>query len=130
MGMGVVVAGAAMGSPAGVADAGLASRLGGGERGAQIFELAGGFAHLKIAVGSNDSDAGRIVAAILQALEAIHQDGGGVFGADISHDSAHLRHLTLLFVPPSAAACTRRSPAGFARDLARVTVAPTLEAPR
>ena len=87
MGMGVAVARLAVGRPARMGDAGRALE-------AQRLQLIQ-FAHAALALGDlerafvGDGDAGRIVAAIFQAVEPGHQDGGSLALADVADDAAH-----------------------------------------
>ena len=70
--MGVVLGRLAVGSPAGMADAGVAGERLCGEPRLEIFQLAFGAAALET-VAFQRRDPGRIVAAIFQPLERIHQ---------------------------------------------------------
>ena len=75
----------------------------------KIDQLAHAPAHLDPAILQH-REAGRVVAAILQALQSSQQDGNRVFLPDVSDDSAHLPlpfvfclATFLMSVPPRAA---------------------------
>jgi hypothetical protein len=87
MGVGVEVAGLAMGGPAGVGDAQAALHLH-GQQGLQFANLALLLVHLQGAV-AGDGQAGGVIAAVFQAAQPLHQDRHGVLRADISDDPAH-----------------------------------------
>ena len=102
VGMRVLLADAAMGRPAGVADAGrgrtreerdgasrgLGSAIALSQLGLQRGEVADG-AHGLDAVLGDHGDPGAVVAAVLQALEAVQQQFTRRTLADVAHDSAH-----------------------------------------
>ena len=86
---------AAVGGPAGVSDArGGGSRRGGLQDGAQPGELASLLDDIQ-AGGAHQRDARRVVAAVLQTAEAIHENGQGTGGtsftrrADVADNSTH-----------------------------------------
>jgi hypothetical protein len=87
MGMGVGVGGLAVGGPTGVADADRALQPL-GQRRDQLVDPPGPLVHLQ-ARRAHDGDARRVVAPVLQALEALDQHRHGVTVADISDDPAH-----------------------------------------
>src|SRR5512146_3508458 len=89
MGMGVLVTGAAMCRPAGVADAHNPYGLRAGDQLAQRGQLPLGLRNQKRAIGGDAGDTRRIVAAILKTLESIEQNGRGALRAHIPHDSTH-----------------------------------------
>ena len=94
VGVGVLFGGAAVGGPAGVADAEGALDGVFGEDVGEVAEFAGGAAKLErvgdaIGRGAGDGDAGGVIAAVLEAGEALHDDVDGGFGADVTNDSAH-----------------------------------------
>src|SRR5688572_15557452 len=64
----------------------------------QIGQLAHAPAYLNLPI-PQDRDAGRIVPAILQTLEAIQKDGDCILVADISDDAAHPLILSPLSFP-------------------------------
>src|SRR5438093_8026029 len=74
----------------------------------QIGQLAHAPAHLNLPI-PQDRDAGRIVPAILQTLEAIQEDGDCILLPDISDDAAHplilLSFLPFLSPHASVAPC-------------------------
>ena len=75
VGVGVLFGGAAVGGPAGVADAVGAVDGVGGEDVGEVAELAGRAAELEAGGGAaGDGDAGGVVAAVLEAGEAFHDD--------------------------------------------------------
>ena len=89
-GMGVLFGGAAVGGPAGVADAEgavdgmLAQHL------FQVAQLARRAAHLKRgAGGAAHGDARRVVAAVFQPPQPFDDDRNYLLGADITDNSAH-----------------------------------------
>src|SRR6185503_10276691 len=89
VGMGVDVGWLAMGRPSGVGDALHAAEL----LRLQRVELA----HLALALGDAqlalvaDGDAGGVVAAIFQPIQAFEQDGRRLALADVTDDAAHGR---------------------------------------
>ena len=90
VGVGVLLGGAAVGGPAGVADAEGAGERVGGEDCFEVAKLAGGSAELHDAVGgAGDGDAGEVVAAVFEAAEAFDDDGDGRIRANVSNDSTH-----------------------------------------
>ena len=90
MRMGVLFSGAAVGGPAGVADAEGAVEGMFAQDFFQVVQLAGGAAHLeKSAVGAADGDAGRVVAAVFEAPQPLDDDGNDLLSADVADDSAH-----------------------------------------
>src|SRR5690606_38159984 len=89
--MGVGVGGATVGGPASVADAGGAV----GDRGAAEFvdkdaELAGVLAHREGSLSVEHGDAGRVVAAVLEAFEPAQEHPDTAATADVSYDSTHV----------------------------------------
>ena len=95
VGVGVGRRRAAVGGPAGVSDArGGGSRRGGLQDGAQPGELASLLDDIQ-AGGPHQRDARRVVAAVLQTAEAIHENGQGTGGtsftrrADVADNSTH-----------------------------------------
>ena len=90
MRVGVLFGGAAMGGPAGVADAEGALKGMLAQHLLQVVQLARSAADLKRALaGSADGDARRVVAAILQAPQPLEDEWHNFLRADITHDSAH-----------------------------------------
>ena len=90
MGVGVFFGGAAVGGPAGVADAVGAVEGMVAEDVLEIDELAGSAADFKGFVsGAADGDTGRIVAAILETPQTFNDDGNYCFWTYIADDSAH-----------------------------------------
>ena len=89
-GMGVALGGLAVGRPARVADADRARQRLAAEPRLEVHKLALGAPALDVAVDQG-GDAGRIVAAIFQALQRLDQQGGDRRLADDSDDAAHVR---------------------------------------
>src|SRR5699024_7966787 len=91
LGVGIDVAGCAMGRPAGMADANHAVQiLTAPDHIAEDLEAALGLLHLQLLILLRiDRHTGAVIAPILQALETIQQDGGGLLLSYISYDSAH-----------------------------------------
>ena len=92
--VGVLVGGAAVGGPAGVADAGRRARRGGAASSAscRLTELAGALLASRRRPSVDQGDARGVVAAVLEAGQALHDDVQGFavgVRADVSHDSAH-----------------------------------------
>ena len=78
VGVGVFFGGAAVGGPAGVADAVGAVEGRGLDGGFEVAELAGGAAEVegvRVFGGAADGDAGGVVAAVFEAAEAFNDDG-------------------------------------------------------
>ena len=78
-----------VGGPAGVGDA---------DRTADVFvfdalfegdNLAFGFENVELAFGIDERDAGTVVAAIFQTMEAFNKNGVGFLLPDVSYNSAH-----------------------------------------
>ena len=90
VGMGVEVVGPAVGRPAGVGEAD--GRLGRGveQRRPEVGELARALLHEQLARRGHERDARRVVAPVLQAREAVEQDGRRVPRPDVSDDAAHV----------------------------------------
>jgi hypothetical protein len=60
-----------------------------GEDVGEVAELAGGAAELEGMAAARDGDAGGVIAAVLEAGEAFHDDGDAGLGADVTDDSTH-----------------------------------------
>ena len=60
-----------------------------GERRLEVAELAGPLLDEQVAVVVDERDAGRVVAAVLEAREALDQDGPGLTRSDVADDPAH-----------------------------------------
>ena len=90
VGVGVLFGGAAVGGPAGVADAEGAVEGMVAQDFFEIAELAGGAADFEESgVGAADGDAGRVVAAVFEAAQALDDDGDDFLTADVANNSAH-----------------------------------------
>ena len=96
--MRVVLGDAAVRGPARVADA-QRGREAFGLRGRFHFRHASGAAHAAHAVVAQHGDAGRVVAAIFQALEAFDQDGNHIAIRDRADDAAHGMATPLVSAP-------------------------------
>ena len=90
VGVGVFFGGAAVGGPAGVADAEGAVDGVGGDDGFEVAELAGGSAEFEGGGASGYGDAGGVVAAVLEAAQAFNDDGDDGLGANVTNDSTHV----------------------------------------
>ncbi len=90
MGMGVLLRGAAVGGPAGVADA--VGAIDGADADGlfEVAQFAGGAADAERVVGAEHGDARRIVAAIFKAAEAVEDDGHRFAIADVANNAAHI----------------------------------------
>ena len=84
---------AAVRRPSRVPDSDMALQRRVGQQVAQIFELALGAANFELAAIDDSRDAGRVVAAILEAAEPAEQDWVGLARPDVSDYSAHDRSL-------------------------------------
>ena len=84
---------AAVRRPSRVPDSDMALQRRVGQQMAQIFELALGAANFQLAAIDDSCDAGRVVAAILQAPESREQDWVGLARSDVSNYSAHTLSL-------------------------------------
>jgi len=89
VGVGVFFGGAAVGGPAGVANAEGAVDGRVGDDGFEVAELAGGAAEEQAFGASGDGDAGGVVAAVLEAAESFNDDGDYGLGANVTNDSTH-----------------------------------------
>ena len=89
VGVGVFFGGAAVGGPAGVADAEGAVEGGVGDDGFEVAELAGGAAEGEAFGASGYGDAGGVVAAVFEAAQAFNDDGDDGLGTDVTDNSTH-----------------------------------------
>ncbi len=87
--MGVLFAGAAVRGPAGVADAVVAFDGIEAEHVFEIAEFARCAADTEGFVVTVDGETRRIIPAVFEPFQAVHDDGDGALGAYITHDSAH-----------------------------------------
>jgi hypothetical protein len=89
VGVRVLFGGAAVGGPAGVADA--VSALDGvfGEDVGEVAELAGGSPELERMAAAGYGDAGGVISAVFEAGEALHDHRNACFWTDVSDDSTH-----------------------------------------
>jgi hypothetical protein len=88
VGVGVLVGGAAVGGPAGVADAGGARHRLDREAGDEVLQLPLGPHHLEPA-RPDGGDARRVVATVLEPCKPAEQHVSRAAGADVSDDSTH-----------------------------------------
>ena len=88
MGMGVAIVGGAVRGPARVTDADAAGRGLVAEMADEVLNAAGSFAEMQIAAGQR-RQAGTVVAAIFQPVQALNEDGFRFPGAGIADDAAH-----------------------------------------
>ena len=89
VGVGVFFGGAAVGGPAGVADAEGAVERGVGDDGFEVAELAGGAAEGEAFGASGYGDAGGVVAAVFEAAQAFNDDGDDGLGTNVTDNSTH-----------------------------------------
>ena len=93
VGMGVDFGGLAVGRPAGVADSEMPVERSVAEDGFEIDELALRSTDLE-AVALDDRHAGRVIAAIFEAAQAVHENiDSSMFATHVSDDSTHLSVL-------------------------------------
>ncbi len=92
----------AMGCPARVGDAEMTGGRCGGQRLGELRDLADGTQPRDRGAAIQHRDAGRVVAAIFEALQALDQDRDDVTSGDRSDDSAHA--LKILGAPGGAVA--------------------------
>ncbi len=91
--VGVLLGGAAVRRPAGVADAVGAVDGIFGENLGEVAELARSTTDLERVAATSDGDARRVIAAVFEAGEAFHDDGDAGLGADVTDDSTHTRSV-------------------------------------
>ncbi len=89
VGMGVQVVRAAVGRPAGVGEADGRVRRAVGDGGLEVDQLAGPLLDEQVAGVVHERDARRIVAAVLEPLEALDQDRARLPRAGVADDAAH-----------------------------------------
>ena len=89
VGVGVLFGGAAVGGPAGVADAEGAVDGAVGDDGFEVAELAGGAAEFEAGGVAGYGDAGGVVAAVLEAAQAFNDDGDDGLRTNVTDDSTH-----------------------------------------
>jgi hypothetical protein len=97
VGVCVFFGGAAVGGPAGVADAVGAVDGRGGDDGFEVSELAGGAAEFegvgrgfsRLGGRAADGDAGGVVTAVFEAAQAFNDDGDDRLWTDVTDDSTH-----------------------------------------
>ena len=85
----VQVVRASVGRPAGVGQADRRVRGAVGDRGREVRQLAGLLLDEQVAVLVDEGDPGRVVPAVLESLQALHEDGTRLAGAGIADDAAH-----------------------------------------
>ena len=94
VGMGVEVVRPAVGRPAGVGEADRGVRRPVGDRGLEVGELAGLLLDEQVAVLVDEGDPGRVVAAVLEPLEALDEDRPRLPGPGVADDSAHVADVS------------------------------------
>ena len=87
--VGVEVVGPAVRRPARVGEADRGVRRPVGDGGLQVDQLAGPLLDEQVARVIDQGDAGRVVAAVLEALEPFDQDGPRLPGTGVTDDAAH-----------------------------------------
>src|SRR5438552_306942 len=87
---------AAVGGPAGVADGEPAGDGALAQDALQHLHAAGRAPHVESAALAQHRDAGRVVPAVLELLQALDDDGDGVLLTDVPDDSAHGSAFLLL----------------------------------
>jgi len=90
VGVRVLFGGAAVGGPAGVADAEGAIDGVDGDNGFEVAELAGSAAELEAGGATGYGDAGGVVTAVFEAAQAFNDDGDDGLGANVTNDSTHV----------------------------------------
>jgi hypothetical protein len=93
VGMGIDVAGTAVGGPARVTDAHRALGQAVLQAGGESAELAHALADDEPAINAEDSEAGAVIAAILQALEPLEEEGRRRPIPRVAYDSTHKAQL-------------------------------------
>ena len=94
--MGILLRGAAMGGPAGVADAVRAVDRIQPDGLFQVAQLAFGAAHLQPVAIAADRNSRRVIAAILKPFQAIENDWNHPLLTDVANNSTHV--LTLQYL--------------------------------
>ncbi len=89
VGVGVEVVRSSVGRPAGMGQADRGMRCPLGDRGLEVGQLAGPLLDEQVAPVVDQGDPRRIVAAVLQAPEALDQDRPRLAGSRIADDAAH-----------------------------------------
>ena len=102
---------AAMRRPSRVGDPGMTCRRVAVEVIGQVGQLAGLLLDEELAGAGQHGDAGRVVAAVLEAPQALEQDRGGITRPDVPDDAAHM--------PSSRKAGSVQSCRGERRELVR-----------
>ena len=96
VGMGVEVVRPAVGRPARVGEADRGVRRPVGDRRLEVGQLAGPLLDEQVARVVDEGDAGRVVAAVLEALEPFDQDRARLPGPGVADDAAHGVCLSLV----------------------------------
>ena len=102
VGMGVQVVRPAVGRPARVGQPDRGVRRPVGDGGREVGELAGPLLDEQVAGLVDERDPGRVVAAVLEALEAFDEDRARLAGTRVADDAAHVVRSVLLRVPRQA----------------------------
>ena len=91
VGVGVLFGGAAVGGPAGVADAeGAVDGVESARTASRLRSLPGARRSSRPLGAAGDGDAGGVVAAVFEAAQAFNDDGDAGLGADVTDNSAHI----------------------------------------
>src|SRR5690349_23439244 len=94
MRVGVAVVRRAVGRPARVAHAGRPGDRARRELLVEVLDAAGLLLDLQRVVVADDRDAGRVVAAVFEATQALDDDVEGCPRTDVADDAAHVREFT------------------------------------
>ena len=89
VGVGVQVVRPAVGRPAGVRQPDRRVRRPVGDRRLEVGQLAGPLLDEQVAVLVDERDPGRVVAAVLEALQALDEDGARLTRTGVADDAAH-----------------------------------------
>ena len=117
--VGVLLGGAAVGRPAGVADAGPARRGLGLDPRRQVAELPLAPGHAHDAVLAEDRDSRRVVPAVLEAAEAVDEDPRRLACPHVPDDAAHRPTPSPPSRPSSAPGTSPRPPRSSSGERAR-----------
>ena len=88
VGVRILIRGAPVGGPAGMANAQRPHGALAGELGLKVFQLPAGAHHVQRA-SLDDGDAGGVIAPVLELLQPVDEDGGRLPLPDVTDDAAH-----------------------------------------
>jgi hypothetical protein len=94
--VGVEVVRPAVGRPAGVCQPDRGVRRALGDRGSQVAQLAGALLHEHLALVVDERDPGRVIAAVFEPPEPLHEDRACRARPRVANDSAHERVISFL----------------------------------